>query len=303
MTDLADEFLTIRDIFRHAVSSFQAAKLVYGHGTNTAFDEAAFIVLEGLNLPIDSLDPWLDARLTRAERQKVLGLVDKRVATRKPAAYLLGKSYIGGVPFKVDERVIVPRSYIGEMLTRGTLGPEGANVVPDPYAITSVLDLCTGSGCLAILAAMAFPAAEVHATDASDAALQVASENIAEHRMDERIKLFIGDLFAGVAGQRYDLIVANPPYVADMEVDAFPPEFAAEPALAHRGGADGFDLVRRIVREAGRHLTPQGGLICEVGIGREILDQEFPNVPFLWLDSETSEAEVFWIGARDLGRV
>lgn len=298
--DLADAFLTVRDVLRHAVGRFRAAGIVFGHGTTTALDEAAFIVLEGLSLPIDDLNPWLDARLTRAERVKLLDLVEQRVATRKPAPYLLGRAYIQGIPFRVDERVIVPRSYLGELMMTGGLVQEGAGPVPDPLAVTRVLDLCTGSGCLAIIAAMCFPEATIDAVDLSADALEVARLNVADHGMQDRIALIQGDLFAPVSGRRYDLVIANPPYVAAAEVAAFPPEYRAEPVIAHAGGADGLDLVRRILREAGDHLTEHGGLLCEIGTGADILEQEF-DLPFLWLDSEESTGEVFWLSAADLG--
>lgn len=295
----ADELFTVRDLLRYGVSRFRAAGLSFGHGTMTALDEAAFLILEGLSLPIDDLAPWLEARLTRAEREKVIGLIDSRVSTRKPAPYLVGKAYIQGVPFRVDERVIVPRSYLGELIMTGALEGEGRGPVPDPFAISRVLDLCTGSGCLAILAAMAYPGAEVDAVDLSADALEVAKLNVADHEMGERVSLLQGDLFAPVKGRRYDLIITNPPYVAAAEVAAFPQEYRAEPVMAHLGGEDGLDLVRRILKDAGQHLTPEGGMICEIGTGREILEAEF-DLPFLWLDSAESEGEVFFISAADL---
>lgn len=295
----ADDLITVRDLLRYAVSRFGAAKIAFGHGTTTALDEAAFILLEGLSLPVDDLAPWLEARLTRPERERLLGLIEARVTTRKPAPYLLGRAYIQGVPFRVDERVIIPRSYLGEMIMTGALAGDGAGPVPDPFAVERVLDLCTGSGCLAILAAMAFPESAVDAVDLSGDALEVAKLNVADHEMGERVTLFQGDLFAPLKGRRYDLIITNPPYVALGEVDAFPAEFKAEPVMAHLGGADGLDIVRRILREAGNHLTPDGGLLCEIGTGRDILEEEF-DLPFLWLDSEESEGEVFWLLAKDL---
>ncbi len=294
-----DELLTLRDFVRYAVSRFAQARLTYGHGTTTALDEAAFLMLEGLSLPIDELAPWLEARLTRPERERLLGLIEARIATRKPAPYLVGKAYIQGIPFRVDERVIVPRSYLGEMMMTGALAQGGSGPIPDPFDISHVLDLCTGSGCLAILAAMAYPNAAVDAVDLSKEALEVAKLNVADHDMADRVRLLAGDLFQPVAGRRYDLIVANPPYVAKAEVDAFPAEYRAEPVMAHLGGTDGLDIVRRILAEAGEHLTPEGGLLCEIGTGRDILEEEF-DLPFLWLDSEESEGEVFWLPAADL---
>jgi ribosomal protein L3 glutamine methyltransferase len=297
----AEELQTIRDLVRYGVSRFNAAKLTYGHGTATAVDEAAFMVLESLALPVDELAPWLEARLTRPEREKILGLFEQRISTRKPAPYLLGKAYIQGIPFRVDERVIIPRSYLGELLLGGTLGAEGLNLIPDPIAVSSALDLCTGSGCLAIIAAMCFPEASVDAVDLSPEALDVARLNVDDHQMTERIRLERGDLFSPLAGRRYDLIIANPPYVAAAEVEAFPPEYRSEPVLAHHGGPDGLDTVRRILAEAGDHLTANGGLICEIGTGRDLIEQEFPHLPFLWIDTEASDGEVFWLTAADLG--
>jgi ribosomal protein L3 glutamine methyltransferase len=296
---LPDELLTVRDFLRYAVSRFRAAELSYGHGTANALDEAAFMVLEGLQLPVDDINPWLEARLLRSEREWLADLIEARIETRKPAAYLLGKAYVRGIPFKVDERVIVPRSYIGELLLDG-IGPGGLGLIEDAEAVASVLDLCTGSGALAVIAAMAFPNAEVDAVDISGKALEVARANVEMHGFGGQIELLQGDLFGPVAGRRYDLIVTNPPYVAEAEVEAFAPEYASEPRIAHLGGEDGLDLVRRILAEAGKHLNPGGGLICEIGTGQAILEAEF-DLPFTWLDTAESEGEVFWLEAGDLG--
>ncbi len=296
----ADDLLTVRDFLRYAVSCFNAAGLTYGHGTAGALDEAAFLILEALQLPVDDINPWLDARLLPDERRKLASLLDARVTTRKPAPYLVGKAYIQGIPFHVDERVIVPRSFIAELLLGDALGPDQLGLIAEPEALGSALDLCTGSGCLAIIAAMCLPNAEVDAVDLSADALEVARLNLAEHGVEDRIRLLGGDLFKPVKSARYDLIITNPPYVAAAEVAAFPPEYANEPQLAHLGGADGLDLVRRILAEAAAHLTPEGGLICEIGTGRHILEDEYPTLPFTWLDTEQSEGEVFWLSRRDL---
>jgi ribosomal protein L3 glutamine methyltransferase len=258
------------------------------------------LVLEGLHLPVDDINPWLDARLLLEERRRLVDLFEARITTRKPAPYLVGKAYIQGIPFRVNERVIVPRSFIAELLLADTLGPEALNLIPEPEAVGSVLDLCTGSGCLAIIAAMCLPNAEVDAVDLSTDALEVARLNLADHGFSERIRLLQGDLFEPLKSVRYDLIVTNPPYVAAGEVAAFPPEYASEPQMAHIGGADGLDLVRRILAGAPEHLTAEGGLICEIGIGRDILEEEYPTLPFTWLDTEQSEGEVFWLSRSDL---
>lgn len=295
----ADDLLTVRDFLRFAVSRFTAARLTYGHGTANALDEAAFLILEALHLPVDDINPWLDARLLPDERRHVASILDARVTTRKPAPYLVGKAYIQGIPFHVDERVIVPRSFIAELLLNDTLGPDQLGLISDPEAIGSVLDLCTGSGCLAIIAAMCLPNAGVDAVDLSADALEVAKLNLAEHDLEDRIRLVQGDLFRPLKSQRYDLIITNPPYVAAPEVAAFPPEYASEPQMAHLGGDDGLDLVRRILSEAPAHLTADGGLICEIGTGRHILEEEYPDLPFTWLDTEQSEGEVFWLSRGD----
>lgn len=296
-----DDLFTMRDLLRFAVSRFNAAGLSFGHGTTNALDEAAFLLLEALKLPVDDINPWLEARLTREERVHLLDLIDKRVTTRKPAAYLVGRAYIHGLGFRVDERVIVPRSYIGEILMRGVLESEGLGLVPEPEEIGRVLDLCTGSACLAIIAAGCFPHAEIDAVELSPAALEVARLNVADYDLEDRVHLFEGDLFAPLKGERYDLIIANPPYVTAEEVAAFPPEYGSEPQMAHIAGADGLDITRRILAEAHNHLNPGGALICEVGTGREALEAEF-DLPFTWLDTEESEGEVFWIDAASLPR-
>ncbi len=292
-----DELLTLRDWLRYAVSRFSAAGLSYGHGTDTALDEAAFLILSALSLPIDQLDPWLEARLTSGERARLAALIEQRVTTRKPAPYLVNQAWIRGRPFYVDERVIVPRSYIGELLDDGL-----SAVVADPEAVTSVLDLCTGSGCLAILAALAFPNATVDAVDVSSEALEVAARNVADYGLEDRLTLHRSDLFSALGGRTYDLVLSNPPYVTAEAVAAFPPEYRAEPELAHLGGADGLDIVRRILKAAADHLNPDGILVVEVGRARAALETEYPSLPFLWLDTEQSEGELFALPAEALRR-
>jgi len=295
------DLLTVRDLLRWAISRFNAAKLVYGHGATTALDEAAFLILESLHLPIDQLEPFADARLLEAERKRIIDLIEARISTRKPASYLLNKAYVGSVPFYVDERVIVPRSFIGELLRSDLFAGGPGSLVKDPFAVRSVLDLCTGSGCLAILAAKHFPAAQVDAVDLSEAALEVAKINVEASGEGERISLFHGDLFKPLKGRRYDLIITNPPYVGEEVMGELPPEFAAEPAMALAGGGDGLDLVRSLILAAPDHLEVDGGLICEIGEDREILESDFPDLPFLWLDTEESAGEVFWLSAESLG--
>lgn len=300
-SEITDELLTVRDFWRYAISRFSAARLSFGHGTTTATDDAAFLVLDSLDLPIDTLDPFLDARLTLAERRLLAERIEARVSTRKPSAYLTGRSYIQGIRFFVDERVIVPRSFIGEILFSEYDGEEDSLYLPDPNDVESVVDICTGSGCLAILAARIFPNAEVDAVDLSPDALEVAAINVAEHELEGRVNLHKGDLFAPLKNKTYDLIITNPPYVDHEEMAVLPEEYRTEPAMALDGGPDGLDLVRRLLTEAPKHLNPGGGMICEIGTGRELLEEEFPDLDFFWLDTEESQGEVFWITAEGLG--
>jgi ribosomal protein L3 glutamine methyltransferase len=294
------ELRTVLDLVRYAVTRFNEAKLVFVHGTTDPVAEAAFIVGEALHLPPDRLEWFAPARITARERARILDLIEARIATRKPAAYLLGRIYAAGVAFHVDERVIVPRSYLGELIAGDTFaGGEDGLAWKDPDEVARVLDLCTGSGALAVLAAMRFPDAEIDAVDISADALEVAARNVEEHGLGERITLRCGDLFAPVAGERYDLIISNPPYVDAEGMAALPPECRHEPALALDGGRDGIEVIARILAEAGRHLTEDGGLLCEVGRDRPVLEARY-QLPFLWLDTEESNGEVFWLTADTL---
>ena len=296
------ELLTLLDFLRFAVSRFNEADLVFAHGTTEPVAEAAFLVSEALHLHPGQFDSFATARVTALEAKKILELIGLRVRTRKPAAYLVNKVYMRGLPFYVDERVIVPRSFIGEILDTHFNGGEddAPALLGDAREVERVLDLCTGSGCLAILAARHFPDAQVDAVDISRDALAVAARNVAEHGLGDRVSLYRGDLFAPLGDAIYDLIISNPPYVDAEGMASLPPECHAEPKLAFDGGPDGLDLVRRILEEAPAHLTPQGGLLCEIGRGRENLEAAFSQLPLLWLDSEDSDGEVFWISAADL---
>src|SRR5258708_28965524 len=285
---------SLGEIFRFAVRRFRAARLAYGHGPTKAVDEAAFLGLEGRRLPIDRLEPYLDLKPTAAERARLLTLIDARVSLRLPAPYLVGAAYMHGVRFQADRRALIPRSFIGDMLADGVL-PIG-----DPSRIRRVLDLCTGSGCLAILAAFAFPHARIDATDLSAGALALARRNVRAHRLGDRIALHRGDLFAPLARRRYDLVIGNPPYVDAKGMARLPTEYRHEPRMALEAGDDGLALVRRILAEAPRHLTGNGALLCEIGRGRTPLEAAFPRLPFLWLDTEQSAGEVFWIAAHQL---
>ncbi len=293
------ELSTLFDYVRYGVSRFNEAKLVFAHGTTDPVAEAAFLVCEALHLHPDQFEIFAQARLTADEGRKVRGLIEQRVKTRKPAAYLVNKIYMRGLPFYVDERTIVPRSFIGELLETH-FGGEDAALIDDPMAVERVLDLCTGSGCLAVLASRSFPNAQIDAVDLSKDALAVAARNIGDHGLDDRINLHLGDLFAAVRKQRYDLIISNPPYVDAEGMAGLPRECRYEPKMAFDGGSDGLDLVRRIVASAGEHLNKGGGLLCEIGRCRPAMEDAYPELPLLWLDTEDSEGEVFWATAEAL---
>ena len=283
--------VTLGDFFHFAVARFRTARLAYGHGTTNAVDEAAFMVLEALRLPITRIDPWLDLVPTAPEKARLMTLIEARIALRMPAPYLLEAAYMHGVRFHIDRRALIPRSFIGDLLAGGAL----------PTAKPRrILDLCCGSGCLAILAALAFPRAKIDAVDLSPGALALARRNVATHRLGDRITLHRGDLFKPLQGQRYDLIISNPPYVDAGGMARLPPEFRHEPRMALAAGDDGLDLVHRILAEAPAHLTKSGGLVCEIGRGRPPLEAAYPRLPFIWLDTELSEGEVFWLSRSDL---
>lgn len=289
--------MTVAGLIRRAAMRLTKAKVVFAHGTSDPIAEAAFIVAETLKIHPDRIESLFDREVTVRQREAVEALVAKRIETRKPAAYLLHRIYMRGVPFYIDERAIVPRSYIGEILD-----DELFETLIEPRAVASVLDLCTGSGCIAILAAKRFPKARVDAADLSSDALAVARKNVATHRLGRRVHLVQGDLFARLKGRRYDLIVSNPPYVDAKGMRSLPQECRHEPALAFDGGKDGIDVVRRIIDQAGGYLTERGGLLCEVGRCRPALERAYPRLRFLWLDSEESSGEVFWLDAKELKR-
>ncbi len=289
------ELITVRDYIRYAVSRFNAAQLFFGHGSDNAWDEAVYLTLHTLNLPLDRLEPFLDARLLPEERNRLLDIYSRRCQDRLPAAYLTNEAWLGEHRFYVDDRVIVPRSFIAELLDE-QLTPW----VEDPWAIESALDLCTGSGCLAILTALAFPNAEVAAVDLSEDALAVAERNVADYHLSDRIELIQSDAFSKLAGRQFDLIISNPPYVNAESVAALPPEYLHEPELALGSGEDGLDFTRIILREAKKHLTENGILIVEIGHNRDELEAAYPTLPFTWLDTAASDEFVFMLRAEDL---
>ncbi len=289
------ELHTVRDWLRYTVSAFTEAKLSFGHGSASAYDEAAYLILHTLHLPLDTLSPFLDARLTPDEKNALLALLKQRVEKRVPAAYLTHEAWLGDFHFFVDERVIVPRSFIAELLL-----DQLAPWVEDAENIGNVLDMCSGSGCLAILAAHAFPNARVDAVDISQDALQVAQRNVADYELEARITLIQSDLFASLKGSKYDLILSNPPYVDEPSMATLPQEYRHEPQLALGSGKDGLDATREILKLAAAHLNPGGILIVEIGHNRDALEAAYPKLPFTWLDVSTGDEFVFALRREEL---
>ncbi|MHB1373741.1 MAG: 50S ribosomal protein L3 N(5)-glutamine methyltransferase [Thauera sp.] len=289
------ELVTVRDWLRYAVTRFNRAGIFCGHGVQDSFDEAVWLILGTLALPLDRLEPFLDACIPGEERISLLEAIEQRADERRPTAYILGEAWLGDYRFTVDERVIVPRSFFAELLEDGL-----APWVDAPDAVTSALDMCTGSGCLAILMAHAFPDAEVTAVDLSDDALDVARINVADYGLDERIELLRSDVFEQLGGRRFDLILSNPPYVTAEAMDALPPEYLHEPRMALASGDDGLDVVRRLLAQAAEHLNPGGILAVEVGHNRHIVEQAFPDLPFNWLSTRGGDDMVFLLRREDL---
>ncbi|MEW5769757.1 MAG: 50S ribosomal protein L3 N(5)-glutamine methyltransferase [Pseudomonadota bacterium] len=291
----ATHLISIRDWLRHAVSRFNHAGLFFGHGSSEAYDEAAYLILHTLHLPIDRLEPFLDARLIPYERERLAAVLERRITDRVPAAYITQEAWLQGYRFYVDERVIVPRSFLAPLILE-----HFQPWLQEPESVGRALDLCTGSGCLAILLAEAFPDAEVDAVDLSADALEVATRNVDEYGLGGRVHLHHGDLFAPLAGATYDLIVSNPPYVDAPSVAALPPEYLHEPKLALGSGADGLDATRVILREAARHLNPGGLLAVEIGHNRAALEAAFPELEFTWPEVEGGEDTIFLISREQL---
>jgi len=286
---------TLRDVLRYAVTCFNERPIFYGHGQLDAFDEAAFLVTRAIKLPLERMDVFLDAFLTHAEINSLIELIERRVKKRVPVAYLLGEAWLQGYRFNVDSRVIIPRSFIAELL-KDQLSPW----VADPAGVHSILDLCTGSGCLGIIAADLFANATVDAVDISVDALAVAARNVEEYGLADRVRLVESDLFQALADARYDVILCNPPYVTDQALSKLPREYSHEPTLALAGGPDGLDVVRRVVSEARAHLNPHGLLVIEVGDGRAAVEREYPRLPMIWATTSAGDDMVFLARAEDL---
>lgn len=289
------ELVTVRDWLRYAVTRFNRAGCFYGHGLQDAYDEAVYLILHTLALPLDRLEPFLDACIPGDEREDILEVIEKRAVDRLPAAYITGEAWLGEFRFQVDKRVIIPRSYFAELLHDGF-----SPWVQDPEAVTAAMDMCTGSGCLAILMAFAFPNAEIVAVDISQDALDVAAANIAAYGLEDRIRLVKSDGFAQVPEQRFDFILSNPPYVTREAMDALPAEYLHEPGLALGSGEDGLDLVRKLLADAPRYLAPEGLLAIEVGHNREIVEEAFPALSPTWLSAPSGDDKIFILEAGQL---
>jgi ribosomal protein L3 glutamine methyltransferase len=290
-----NNFSTLRDLLRYAVTRFNEAKLFFGHGSQDAYDEAAYLILHTLKLPLDKLDPFLDAHLLPAEVATVLQVLERRVTERVPAAYLTNEAWLGAYRFYVDARVIVPRSFIAELIPE-----QFAPWVTSPDAVTDVLELCTGSGCLSVMLADAFPRAQVDAVDISADALAVAGRNVADYGLQDRVSLHESDLYEKLPARRYQLIVTNPPYVSAGSMAKLPEEYRREPQIALAGGADGMDLVRRIVAGARERLTHDGLLIVEIGNERAHAEAAFPDLELTWLSTSAGDDMVFLLSADQL---
>lgn len=289
------ELVTLRDWLRYAVTRFNRAQLFFGHGTDNAWDEAVYLMLHTLALPLDRLEPFMDACIPIEERVTLLEVIDRRVESRMPAAYLTGEAWLAGYRFRVDPRVIVPRSYFAALLADG-LSPW----IDDPEAVTRVADVCTGSACLAIMMANTFPNAEVDAVDLSADALAVAADNVADYGLEAQVHLHQGDALTPLAGQRYDLILSNPPYVTAEAMAALPAEYRHEPEMALAAGDDGLDVVRSLIAQARAHLNPGGLLMVEVGHNRHLVEAAFPDLPLTWLSDDHAEDMIFMLREDEL---
>ncbi|WP_434777823.1 50S ribosomal protein L3 N(5)-glutamine methyltransferase [Neisseria sp. Ec49-e6-T10] len=289
-----EQLHTLRDYLRFTVSQFNQAKLYFGHGSNNAYDEAAYLLLHTLGLPLDQLEPYLDARLLPEEKERLLSLVYLRVTKHMPVAYLTNQAWQGEFDFYVDERVLVPRSFISEVL-----GESLRPWIEFPELVHNALDLCTGSGCLAIQLAHYYPDAQIDAVDISLEALEVAAINIEAYALEEQIQLIHTNLFEGLE-QTYDLIISNPPYVDAPSVDCLPDEYLHEPEIALGSGMDGLDATKQIIAQAADYLNPKGVLIVEIGHNRDILETTFPSLPFTWLETSSGDGFVFLLTREDL---
>jgi ribosomal protein L3 glutamine methyltransferase len=290
-----NELITVRDWIRYAVSQFEASDIFYGHGTDNAYDEAVWLIMSAVHLPMDTLNNFLDARLTTAERVKLTDLIEQRITQHTPTAYLVKEAWLQGLKFYVDERVLIPRSFIAELLAQ-----ELSPWIEFPEMVESAADICTGSGCLGVLLASTFPNAAIDVIDISQDAIDVANINIANYGLENQITAIQSDMFTALKGKTYDLIISNPPYVDAPSMAALPAEYQSEPQLALGSGVAGLDHTHTILREAGKHLNDDGILIVEIGHNREALEAAYPNIVFNWLEVSSGNAFVFLLTKSQL---
>lgn len=293
---LSMELSTIRDWIRYAVSQFEASDIFYGHGADNSYDEAVWLIMSGLHLPMDTLENFLDANITSTERDHLANLIEQRVTNHTPTAYLVKEAWLHDFKFYVDERVLVPRSFIAELLLDDSLTPW----IEFPEMVESAADLCTGSGCLGVLLAHAFPDAMVDVIDISPDAIDVSNINIANYGLEEQVTAIQSDMFSALAGKTYDVLISNPPYVDAPSMAALPTEYRNEPQLALGSGTDGLDHTHTILREAANYLTDEGVLIVEIGHNRDALLDAYPDIPFIWLDTSGGDQFVFLLRKQDL---
>ena len=305
-----NELITIRDWIRFAVSQFEASDIFYGHGTDNAYDEAVWLIMSALHLPMDTLNNFLDARLTTSERNKLAGFIEQRITKHTPTAYLVKEAWLQGLKFYVDERVLIPRSFIAELLNHDSISSDSSISslsawelspwIEYPEMVESAADICTGSGCLGILLASAFPNAAVDVIDISQDAIDVANINIENYGLQEQITAIKSDMFAALKGKKYDVIISNPPYVDAPSMAALPAEYQNEPQLALGSGVAGLDHTHTILREAANYLNDEGILIVEIGHNREALEAAYPNLVFNWLEVSSGNEFVFLLTREQL---
>ncbi len=300
-----NELITIRDWIRFAVSEFEASDIFYGHGTDNAYDEAVWLTMSALHLPMDTLENFLDARLITSERTKLAGFITQRITEHTPTAYLVKEAWLQGLKFYVDERVLIPRSFIAELLNNDSNTSDSGNWSLSPWIeypemVESAADLCTGSGCLSVLLAAAFPNAAIDAIDISQDAIDVANINIENYGLEAQITAIKSHMFQALKGKKYDVIISNPPYVDAPSMTALPAEYQNEPQIALGSGVAGLDHTHTILREAANHLNDDGILIVEIGHNREALEAAYPNIIFNWLDVSSGNEFVFLLTKSQL---
>jgi len=300
MAKIEEELNTVRDFLRWGVSRFNKEDLSYGYGIENAFEEACYLVIETLDLPIDKLEIFLDAKLSENEKEKIVDIIEKRIKTRKPAPYLTNKIYIDKRSFYIDERVNVPRLFLGELLMSDLIGGSEFNLIDNVGEVKSVLDLCCGSAFLSVIAADVFPEAKIDSVDISKDALDVARINIKKFKLENRINFYQGDLFDPIADNKYDLIISNPPYLNAEDLRHMPSEYLHEPKRAIDSGVDGVSVIKNIIEKASKHLNNKGMLLCEVGNARKAIEKEYPCTKFMWFDVENPKNHAFWLRYEDV---